>query len=278
MKLIFGLVAGLTLSTAALAQSYIIRPSGVVLTVDTKGFLYDLNQFILPYMVTVRGGQFYINDKREITTVSEEGFFFRIDKKEFEAPRKVDFSGANYFSDSKRVWTVDSKGVMNRNSNIKNLKNIGVTGGKFFTVNPKRDDSILYTINEFGQINRMLIDGLDPAQIRTAGGNWFTTSKGELYSLNQKGDVILYDGDGFEKGARILRVGGNYLVTAKGILTISTEGVVSQVDAPSQGIKSIGYNYFTLRDDSLYVVDGTGGVWNNTAFGNLGSLGMTSLQ
>jgi len=277
MKYLFGMVLGLGVTlSGAFAQSYLIRPNGVVLTIDAKGYLYDLNQFILPYMVKARGGQFYINDKRQITTIDENGFFYRIDKKEFEAPRDVDFSGANYFSDKDSVWTVDSKGVVNEEKELKDLGRVHKTGGNFFAIKPRRGDGILYTVSDFGKIERMIIDGLNPNDIEVAGGRWFITSNGDLYTTSVSGLVSRYGGSLFPRGTKVVKVGGNYLFTNRGLLTINAEGNVSVVNMGISQPQSAGYNYFTTSDNSLFVVDHTGNVWKNEAFGNLGSLGMTS--
>ena len=278
MKYLFGMVLGFSVTlSSAFAQSYLVRPNGVVLTIDSKGFLYNLGQFVLPYMVTTRGGQFYINDKRQITTIDEDGFYYRIDKNEFEAPRKVDFSGANYFSDKRSVWTVDRKGVMNEEKDIKDLSRVHKVGGRFFSLKPRRGDGQLYTISDFGKVERMVIDGLNPNDISTTGGCWFVTHSGDLYTLDTTGLVSRHGGTLFPAGTSILKAGGNYLFTDKGLLTIAANGQVSKVAVPLSNVLSTGYNYFTAPDNSLYVVDHTGGVWKNEAFGNLGSLGMTSL-
>jgi hypothetical protein len=278
MKYLLGMVLGLGVTfSGAFAQSYLIRPNGVVLTIDAKGFMYNLNQFILPYMVTAKGGQFYINDKRQITTIDENGFFYRIDKDEFEAPRKVDFSGANYFSDKDSVWTIDRKGVIYRNEEIQDLGRVDKTGGRFFTIKPRRGDSLLYTVSDFGKIERMIVDGLNPNDIVVAGGTWFLSSKGDLYTLDSTGLVSRYDGSFFPRGTKIVKVGGNYLFTNRGLLTINELGNISLVTLGAAQPQSIGFNYFTLSDNSLFVVDHLGAVWKNEAFGNLGSLGMTSL-
>ncbi len=278
MKYILGMVLGLGVTfSGAFAQSYLIRPNGVVITIDAKGFLYNLNQFTLPYMVTSKGGQYYINDKRQITTIDEDGFFYRIDKKEFEAPRKVDFSGANYFSDKDSVWTIDRKGVVNQEKEIKDLGRVEKTGGRFFTIKPRRGDALLYTVSDFGKIERMTVDGLDPNDINNAGGVWFTTSKGELYTLDSAGLVSRFGGNLFPRGTKIIKAGGNYLFTSRGLLTINAQGNVALVVFAATQPQSSGFNYFTTSDNSLYVVDHLGAVWKNEAFGNLGSLGMTSL-
>lgn len=278
MKYLLGMVLGLGVTfSGAFAQSYLIRPNGVVLTIDAKGFLYDLNQFVLPYMVTSKGGQFYINDKRQITTVDEDGFFYRIDKKEFEAPRKVDFSGANYFSDKDSIWTIDRKGVVYEEKEIKDLGRVEKAGGRFFTIKPRRGDGLLYTVSDAGKVERMIVDGLNPNDVALAGGTWFVTTQGDLYTLDNSGLVSRFGGSLFPRGTKIYKAGGNYLFTSRGLLTINAQGKVSMVTVPVTQVQSAGYNYFTSTDNSLYVVDHLGAVWKNEAFGNLGSLGMTSL-
>jgi hypothetical protein len=67
------------------------------------------------------------------------------------------------------------------------------------------------------------------------------------------------------------------LFTNRGLLTINEQGGVSLVTLGAAQPQSTGFNYFTLPDNSLFVVDHLGAVWKNEAFGNLGSLGMTSL-
>lgn len=279
MKYLLGMVLGLGVTlSGAFAQSYIIRPNGVVLTIDAKGYMYDLNQFILPYMVTTRGGQFYINDKRQITTVDENGFFYRIDKREFEAPRKVSFSGDNFFSDKKNLWTVDKSGVVYKHEDIENLGRVIKAQGRFFVVKPRRGNSILYMVDSMGQPKPRIIDNFNPEDILSMGTHWFFSNRGELFTVNENDTLMVRGGNLYNGLSNQLKAGGNFWVSEKGLFSIDDKGMPLMNNFNSNMVATVGSNYFVLNDGRLFVVGANGSVWLNETFGKMSDLGMTSAR
>ena len=58
-----------TLSFNAFSQSYFILDNGVTLTVDHKGFVYDYGHYTPVNRVTVKGGQYLVEDTNILVTV-----------------------------------------------------------------------------------------------------------------------------------------------------------------------------------------------------------------
>lgn len=286
MKAITTLVAGLLLAATATvhAQSYMVRANGVVLTLDEKGFVYDLNQFVLPYMITVKGGMFYVTDKRVITTIDENGFFYRLDPKQYEAPRKVEHSGHNYFLEGNgTVWSFDRNGSPTIGERNWDYRKPLYVGGKFFVVKAKRDEpASLVIVNDRGTVNELRVKDLDASKIVKSGTNWFAAQvrpafSYQLYTLDADGKV--YQNPNLKAPAIIGAKGGNFLEADGELLTIDERGtIVSQGTMSRFGtISKIGHNYFLTQEGKLFVVDMNGTVIERTGVVDLSNIALTTL-
>lgn len=278
MKTISTLLLLTVLSTVAHAQSYLVRANGVVLNVDNQGNLYDRGQFLLPYMIRYRGGQFYVTENRQITTVDENGFFYRIDP-EIEAPKKIRFSGFNYFIENDgTTWTIDRQGVLLKGEGDKAFKKPLVVGGTFFTVEGERGQSPrLFVVTDRGNIVETTVPGLRIADIKEGGNNWLITRRGVLYTISRDG--FIYSKEGFvDQVSRMTIKGGNFFVMGGIIYTISEDGLVhNQGDASVAGeITKTGHNYFLTRDAKFFAIDSQGNVAEKTGKFDLKNVALTT--
>ena len=66
-----------TLSLNAFSQSYIIMDNGITVTTDTSGFAYDFGHYAFPQKVTLKGGQYFVEEGGILATIDENGLLFR---------------------------------------------------------------------------------------------------------------------------------------------------------------------------------------------------------
>ena len=279
MKRLSSLLFVLALSATAHAQSYLIKSNGVVLTVDQQGNLYDRSQFILPYMIRYKGGQFYVHDNRQITTVDDGGYYYRIDPS-IEAPKEVRFSGLNYFIEKDgTAWTIDRQGTLLKSDGDKAYKKPLVTGGTYFVVEGKKrnDPARLFVVTDRGNIVEMTVPGLDPATIKDGGNSWFVTNAGMVYTVSREG-FIYNKSDIIRTRNNIQTKGGNFFVVGGYIYTVAEDGLLM-----NQGIMSyfgvvakVGHNYFLTRDAKFFAIDNTGKVINRTENHDLADIALTT--
>ena len=76
MKKIFLAVIA-TLSFSAFFQSYFVLENGITLSVDTGGYVYDFGHYTPVGRVTVKGGQYLVEDNNVLVTVDEKGTLSR---------------------------------------------------------------------------------------------------------------------------------------------------------------------------------------------------------
>ena len=264
MKKILAL-GSLLLAFNSYSQSYLILNNGVTLTTDKSAFVYDFGNFILPYKITLTGGQFLAEEGKLINT-DEKGFIYRKDEK---APSKIKGKGNNYLiSDNGTLYTFDTNGFFYKfDKEAATKKTVGY-GGNFFTV--KLDDKkpivSLYTINSKGNYFKIDVAGLNPADITTFGGKYFQTNKGVTYTVSKDGFV--YPKPEI-KTSPIKKMGGNYFIDTKDTLySVSEEGFLYLPTLPMTlkvaSITKLGTNYFIDQDGKLFGVDNTGAVFERT--------------
>src|SRR6476620_6315753 len=100
-------LGSLMLALNGYSQSYMILNNGVTLTTDKAAFVYDFGHFILPYKVTLTGGQF-LAEEGKLVSIDEKGFLYRKDEK---APAKLRGKGNSYvISDTGTLYTFDAAG------------------------------------------------------------------------------------------------------------------------------------------------------------------------
>lgn len=258
---------GLALTSGVFAQSYMVRGNGTAYTVDQKGFVYNMNLFVLPYMVTTKGGQFFTTEKREIVSVDENGFFYRLDPKEFEAPRKVQFSGYNYFAGTDgTVWTFDRQGLIYKGEPNWDYRKPLLSGGTYFVVSGGRNKpGRLIVATDRGQLVETVVPNLDPAQIKDGGNNWFQAEDGRLFTLSRDGFV--YDKTSFLSRTKLALKGGVYFALGTKLYTVAEDGMVSERGSLSQygTVTKTGHNYFLTKEGKVYTIDMQGAVYERTS-------------
>ena len=244
------------------AQSYMILNNGVTLTTDKTAFVYDFGHFILPYKVTLTGGQF-LAEEGKLISIDEKGFLYRKDEK---APSKLKGKGASYLlADNGTLYTFDAAGFFYKYDKDSALKKANSFGGNFFTVKPddKKPAVDLYTVNNLGNYFKMNVAGLNAAEIVIAGGSYFQTQKGAVYTVTNQG-LVYSKAD--MKVAAIKKIGGNFFIDANNALyTVSEDGFLYLPTLPANlkiaTITKLGQNYFLDQDGKLFVVDSTGAIY-----------------
>jgi hypothetical protein len=279
MKRLTTLVAGLLIAATAGAQSYMVRSNGVVYNVDQDGNLHNNSQFILPYMISVKGGMFYISDKRVITTIDENGFFYRLDPRQFEAPKSIRFSGYNYFCETDgTVWSFDRQGLLYKAKANWDFRKPMLSGGKYFVLPGKRRElARLIVINDSGQVLEVKVPDLDPAKISNGGNNWFTDSTGSVFTLSPEGFV--YNKTEFVgKVNEITAKGGVFFVANNKLYTIAEDGSISSRGLISKfgNIAKTGHNYFLTQNNKLFTIDQKGAVISNTSNQDISNITLTT--
>lgn len=279
MKRLTTIVAGLLIAASAGAQSYMVRSNGVVYNVDQDGLVYNNNQFILPYMITVKGGMFYVSDKRVITTIDEKGFFYRLDPKEFEAPKKVRFSGYNYFAESDgTIWSFDRQGLLYKGEPNRDYRKPLVTGGTYFVVEGgRREPAKLIVITDRGQVVEVKVPELDPARISNGGNNWFTDNNGGVFTISREGFVYSKT-EITGRMSTITTKGGVFFVSLGKLHTIAEDGVISDRGPVSNfgNISKTGHNYFLTQDAKLFTIDKNGEVSDRTTAQDVSNIALTT--
>jgi hypothetical protein len=254
-------MSSLMLSLSAYSQSYLIMGNGVVLTTDNAGFAYDLGNFILPYKITLNGGQYFAEEGR-LVTVDERGFLYR---KEEKAPNKIKGKGSNYFlTENGKLTTIDSAGFFYEYDKESAFKKAVGFGGNFFTVKPeeKKLTVDLFTINRKGNYFKMNVPNLDAGTIVVMGGNYFQTSSGTIFTVTKEG--LVFPKPEVKVGA-VKKKGGNFFVDSNNsIFTISEDGFLLMPTVPASlqvaSITKLGQNYFLDQEGRLFVIDSMGGI------------------
>ena len=261
MKKILAL-GSLMLALNGYSQSYMILGNGVTLTTDKAAFVYDFSHFILPYKVTLTGGQFFAEEGK-IISIDSMGYLYRKDEK---APSKLKGKGNNYLiSDSGALITFDAAGFFYKFDKDAATKKAVGFGGNFFTVKPddKKPLVDLYTLNSKGNYFKSVVPGLNAAEITAFGGTFFQTSQGVVHTISKDGFVF---SKADMKVGTIKKMGGNYFVDSNNaIYTVSEDGFLMLPTLPINlkvaTISKLGQNYFVDQDGKMFAVDNTGAIY-----------------
>lgn len=254
-------------SLGSFGQSFLVLNNGVVLTNDKSGFIYDFGHFVLPYQVNFSGGQF-MSVEGKLVIVDRNGYLYRTDEK---VSSKINGKGDNYFVDNKgTLYTFDSKGFFYKFSKESDIKDVSLYGGRFFIVKNKKN-SFLYTLNSSGNFFKLNIEGLDPSSINIAGGNFFQTQKGEVFTISDEGFV--FSKKEMEIG-KIKKIGGRFFLTEDdAIYTVSKEGFLLLPFLPENlkvsDIKKLGRDFFITSEGKLYSVSEEGNIYERETKHNL---------
>lgn len=258
------LIALLTISASAFSQSYLIMDNGIILTTDTNGFAYDLGQYAYPQKVTLKGGQYFVEDGNILATIDENGLLFR----KYELiPEKILGKGINYFiSDEGFLYGIDKKGYL-KVSHSDVYKNTQNYGGNYFTVLSNQETGQLdfYVVTHEAQVIKVETPVLRAKDIVAFGGNYFMTNRGIVFTISREGRII----------SNIMRVGiinkrgGNYFSdTSNFFYTVSEDGELKAPGIPVtmkvNTMLKMGSNYFIDQQGKFFVIDKAGNVWEKT--------------
>jgi len=262
-KQIFAALA--LLSINAFASSYIILENGVTLTTDKSGYLYDFGHFAYPSKVTLKGGQYFVEDNSVLATIDEHGLLFR----KYEAiPDKIIGKGINYFLSSEgELYTIDREGKVSVTVD-EALKMAINFGGTYFAIESQSESKNveLYVVTPDGKHVKAELEGLKSNDVVTWGGSYFMTRRGMLYVLGVDGKA--YPQLEVRVGV-IGKKGGNYFTDSSGMLfTVAESGEVKMPALPVtlrvENITKLGSNYFLDLQGHLYVVDTDGNVFERS--------------
>lgn len=259
-KLIFALLT--TLSLNAFSQSYVIMDNGIVITTDTAGFSYDFGHYAFPQKVTLKGGQYFVEEGGILATVDENGLLFR----KYELiPAKIKGKGINYFiSDEGFIYTIDKKGYV-KVTESELYKNVVNFGGNYFTValDEEKTQMDLYVVTSEGAVVKAENPSLRVKDIVSFGGTYFMNNRGIVFTVAQDGRVSAKD----ELRVGILaKKGGNYFTDSSGyFFTVAANGDLLMPGLPVNlrigSILKLGSNYFIDQTGKFFIVDKNGNVF-----------------
>jgi len=236
--------------------------NGIVVTTDASGFIYDFGHYAYPQRITLKGGQYFVEDGNILATVDENGLLYR----KYELiPAKIRGKGVNYFlSDEGVITTIDRQGSV-RTSESEIYKNALNYGGNYFTVSTdeEKTEVEIYVVTELGEVQKADISRFKVKEIVSFGGNYFMSNRGVLHTVSSSGVVA---------GKEVMRVGllykkgGNYFVDSSNILyTVSANGELVVPALPASlrvsSILKLGSNYFIDQAGRLFVVSKDGAVF-----------------
>jgi hypothetical protein len=266
MKRLFLAVTLLT-SSLSFAQSLMVLKTGKVLTFDDQGMIYDLGNFLLPYQIKELHGRYVVDDNRKLRTIDRNGFMFSKEDED-KVPVNIEVFGDNYFiSKFGRIFTIDEQGFLFRAEEKESeFRKVEVKGGTFFTAEKKVDGKkfpAFYVVTALGKVVELTIPNVDITRINYTGGNYFTTTSGELFTVSADGYVYSKKDMGHFNGWELKR-GGNYFLSRGNVFTVAHSGVLMNVaQAADIGpIKLFGTNFFVTLDGRLFTVSSNGTLKN----------------
>lgn len=259
------LLAFSILSTqVAFSQSFLIMKTGKVLTLDEQGMVYDLGNFLLPYQIKTVGGRYLIDENRRLRTVDRNGLMYNKEKED-KVPVKIEYYGENFFiSKFGKMYTVDESGFIFAAEKEREFRNIKLKGGNFVIAEKKVESEkklALYVVNNLGQIIEVTNLPVDLNLVNYVGGQYFTTTRGELFSVSNDGFVYSKKELGKFNGYE-MKKGSNYFVVRDSLYTVAQSGIVASAGTNNEfaQIRHFGTNFFVTNSGALYTISSTGNV------------------
>lgn len=256
------LALSLLTTQVAFSQSMIVMNNGKVITLDEEGMTYDLGNFLLPSSIKHIGGRYLIDNDRKLRLVDRNGLFY--DKtKEDKAPVKIEHFGENYFiSKLGKMYTVDDAGFLFEADKEKEFRNIKHKGGNFVIAEKKVEKEkqlVLFAINNRGGIVEVTNIPVNLNLVNYVGGQFFTTTQGELFTVSEDGFVYSKKDMGKFNGWE-LRKGGNYFMVRDALYTVAQNGILSSAGVSSDftNVRHYGTNFFITNTGALYTVTASG--------------------
>lgn len=262
MKIVFLAILA-TLSINAFAQSYLIMDNGMVVTTDKSGFAFDLGNFAFPQKVTMRGGQFFVEDNNVIVTIDERGSLFR----KYEViPDKILGKGMNYFiSEAGELYTIDSQGIVHITTSDA-YKLAGGFGGNYFMTSAGE----LFSVTKDGMPKKVEIEGIvNLRDVVAFGGRYFMTKRGAIYTISDEGNL---NSRADVRVGVLQKRGGNFFTdSANFIFTVAANGELMIPALPlgfkMMNITKTGTNYFLDLNGKMFTVTDHGEVYERVVQG-----------
>jgi hypothetical protein len=249
-------------SFVAFSQSYLIMENGLVITTDTSGFAYDLGHWAYPNKVTLKGGQYFVEEGNILATIDENGLLFR--KYELIS-EKIKGKGINYFlSEEGVVSMIDKNGLIHHTSS-EVFQRAAKFGGNYFSVlsNTEVNFVEIYAVTSDGQIKKAELGTIKMNDIVTYGGIYFMSNRGVVFTVSDNGEVLSQE---TQRVGLIRKRGGNYFIDSSGLFfSVSHKGELRLPVLPASlrvnSIQRLGSNYFIDQQGRLFVVDKQGEVF-----------------
>lgn len=249
----------------AFAQSYLVLDNGIVITTDTAGFAYDFGQFAFPQKITLKGGQYFVEEGGILATVDEKGLLYR----KYEVVPKIKGKGMNYFlSEDGSLYTIDAKGAVAITKDEMYLRTLNF-GGNYFTVaqDPEKTVIDLFTVAADGKVVKadLAVLGLKMSDVVSFGGSYFMTNRGVVYTVSSTGVVAAQT----MRVGLLTKKGGNYFIDSSNfIYTVAADGSLKMPGLPINlritSIYKTGSNYFLDLSGKLYIVDKVGNIYEKS--------------
>jgi hypothetical protein len=195
-------------------------------TVDTAGFFYDKEMEVKK--LKGKGLSYFINDDNHLVTVDSKGFVFEYDKDDKIFKKTIGFGGKFFMvkPDDKKplvdLYTLNDKGNYFKTTVTGlNPADITLLGGAFF----QTKSGVTYTISKDGMVFPKTEQKV--AAIKKAGGNFFIDSANNLFTVSQEGFLILPILPANIKVSDIQKIGSNYMLDSEGrIFVVDKSGVI----------------------------------------------------
>lgn len=259
-KLLIGLLA--TLSLNVFAQSYVVMENGIVLTTDTSGYAYDFGHYAFPQKVTLKGGQYFVEEGNVLATIDENGLLFR----KYELiPEKIKGKGINYFlSEEGFLFAIDRKGFVKFTESAE-YKKASNFGGNYFTVVKDAEKGILdfYVVTAEGTVVKAETPSLKLKDIVSFGGTYFMTNRGVVFTVANDGRITARED---VRVGIIQKKGGNFFTDSSNFFyTVSENGDLLMPGLPItlkvSSVLKLGSNYFIDSTGKFFLVDKNGQVF-----------------
>lgn len=257
----FLILISLILGPQAFSQSFLIMDNGIILTTDRAGFAYDFGHYAYPQRISLKGGQYFVEEDNILVTIDEYGYLYR---KYESIPQNILGKGINYFiSSDGLLYSIDAQGKL-KVSEIQEFKAAKNFGGTFFTVQPKETEELfdLYSVSRNGKIQKYDLGPFKKKEIVSFGGNYFMNQRGFVFTISSQGDITQQENVNV---GLIVKKGGNYFIDSSNFFYSVTEtGELKLPDLPLNlrvsSILKFGTNYFIDQSGKFYTVDKDGNV------------------
>lgn len=260
MKILL-IVISMVLGAKAFSQSFLIMENGIILTTDRSGFAYDFGHYAYPQRVSLKGGQYFVEEDNILVTIDENGYLYR---KYESIPQNILGKGINYFISSDGfLYSIDSQGKL-KVSEAQEFKAAKNFGGTFFTTQPNESEELfdLYSVSQNGKIQKYDRGPFKKKEIVSFGGNYFMNQRGFVFTISSAGDIFQQENPSV---GLIIKKGGNYFIDSSNLFySVTDSGELKLPDLPFNlkvsSILKLGTNYFIDQAGKLYTVDRDGNI------------------